>query len=227
MTKGLKVGIVQFPCSNGDYDSFKFFQIHGHCPEFISHKKSKVNSKYDLLVLPGGFAFGDRVYEKATGAYNIDPGVMALQSPVMETIHEYAENDTPILGICNGFQILTEAGLLPGKLERNKDKKFYSNFVKCQVTGQGFFNDRTLIGKVISIPIAHYHGKYEISKEEYKKLKQNKQIFLEYLPSNNPNGSYKNIAGVCNEKGTIFGLMPHPERIPKKRFFISSIENAI
>ena len=122
--KILRVGIVRFPCSNCDFDALKFFQKFGHKPFFIWYKETKL-PKLDLLVLPGGFAFGDRVYKKATGKYVIDPGEQAISSPVMKLVREATYRNIPILGICNGFQILVKAGLLPGKLLQNKSKKFY------------------------------------------------------------------------------------------------------
>ncbi len=121
----LRVGIVRFPCSNCDFDTLKFFKNFGHKPEFIWHTETK-SKPFNLIVLPGGFAFGDRVYKKATGKYSIDPGAQAIKSPVMEIVYQAAKSGRPILGICNGFQILTQAGLLPGKLVQNKQKKFFA-----------------------------------------------------------------------------------------------------
>ncbi len=220
--KSLRVGIVRFPCSNCDFDTLRFFTKFGHRPEFIWHKDTKISS-WDLLVIPGGFAFGDRVYRKATGRYETDPGVQALRSPVMKVVYNFAKQNKPILGICNGFQILVKAGLLPGKLIQNNSHKFFCDFTTCQITGSSFFNDRKLLGKKVKIPVAHGYGKYIVSDREYKKLKTNKQIFLEYKGFN-PNGSSKNIAGVMNKERTIFGLMPHPERTPDGVYFMRAIE---
>ncbi|MBI2044861.1 phosphoribosylformylglycinamidine synthase subunit PurQ [Candidatus Pacearchaeota archaeon] len=227
MAKPLKVGVIRFPGSNCDFDALRFFQIYGHNPEFIWHKESKTNFSHDLIVLPGGFAFGDRFYEEATGSYNIDPAVMALKSPAMEIVRKYAEKGKPILGICNGFQILTEAGILPGKLEKNISGKFHCNLVKCEITGKSFFHDEEIKGKIVSIPVAHGHGRYVIDEKTCKELNSKGQIFLKYLAEDNPNGSCENIAGVCNDKGNIFGLMPHPERIPKEECFIKAIEKYV
>ena len=139
--KSLRVGIVRFPCSNCDFDALKFFQRFGHKSFFIWYKDTKL-PKLDLLVLPGGFAFGDRVYKKATGKYIIDPGEQALSSPVMKLVRQAAEKNIPILGICNGFQILVKAGLLPGKLVQNKSRKFFCDFTKCEVIGPSFFGEK-------------------------------------------------------------------------------------
>ena len=227
MVKPLKVGVVRFPGSNCYEDTLKFFQKHRHVPKEIWHKNSKTDSSCDLLVLPGGFAFGDRIYKKATEEYEIKPGTMALQSPVMEMVRNYAERKKPILGICNGFQILANAGLLPGKLERNTRGEFYCDYVSCRVTGNSFFGNKSLIGKIMKIPVAHGYGKYSVGKRKYGEMTKNEQIFLEYV--DNPNGSCMNIAGVCNEEGNIFGMMPHPERADEKTqvLFIKSIEEYV
>src|ERR1700722_17165697 len=128
--KKLRVGIVRFPGSNCDFDTFNYFKKYGHRPFFIWYTDTKL-PPLDLLVLPGGFAFGDRSYRKATGSYTIDPGKLALKSPVMKAVHSAAKRGTPILGICNGFQILVKAGLLPGMLERNDSRKFFCDYVIC------------------------------------------------------------------------------------------------
>ncbi|MDO8618825.1 MAG: phosphoribosylformylglycinamidine synthase I [Candidatus Daviesbacteria bacterium] len=221
----LKVGIIRFPCSNCDFDALHFFQKFGHSAEFIWYKETKLKD-FDLLVLPGGFAFGDRVYKKATEKFIIDPGTQALTSPVMRVIKEFAQKGTPILGICNGFQILVKSGLLPGKLLQNKSKKFFCDWVVCKVVGKSVFGDKSLLNKFLKLPVAHGYGRYEVSKKKYEELKNNGQIFVEYSDIN-PNGSFKNIAGVSNLSGTIFGLMPHPERSPDGKFFMRAIEKYV
>jgi len=221
----LRVGIIRFPCSNCDFDALHFFQKFGHKPEFIWYKETKLKD-FDLLVLPGGFAFGDRVYKKATAKYVIDPGTQALTSPVMEVVKKAAKNGTPILGICNGFQILVKAGLLPGKLVQNKSKKFFCDWTTCKIVGNSIFGDKSLLNKLLKLPVAHGYGNYQVTKKEFEKLEDNGQIFVQYQGLN-PNGSYKNIAGVSNEKETIFGLMPHPERSPDGKYFISAIEKYV
>lgn len=221
----LKVGIIRFPCSNCDFDALKFFQKFGHKPEFVWYKETKLKD-FDLLVLPGGFAFGDRVYKKATAKYVIDPGTQALTSPIMKKVIEAAKSGIPILGICNGFQILVKAGLLPGKLVQNKSKKFFCDWTTCKVTGKSVFGEKKLLNKLLKLPVAHGYGNYRVSRKEFEALQNNGQIFVEYQGLN-PNGSFKNIAGVSNKTGTIFGLMPHPERSPDGKYFIQSIEKYV
>lgn len=223
--QALKVGIVRFPCSNCDFDALRFFQKFGHQAEFIWYKEIELK-KFDLLVLPGGFAFGDRVYKKATASYEIDPGTQALSSPVMKAVKKAAGKGVPILGICNGFQILVKSGLLPGKLLQNKSKKFFCDWTICKVVGRSVFGDKSLINKLLRLPVAHGYGRYEVSKKDYRELKENGQVFVEYQGLN-PNGSFQNIAGVCNETGTIFGLMPHPERSPDGKYFIKALEKYV
>ena len=223
--KTLKIGIIRFPCSNCDFDALNFFKKFGHQAEFIWYKETKLRN-YDLIVLPGGFAFGDRVYKKATGKYVMDPGTQALSSPVMKIIYQAVKENVPILGICNGFQILVKAGLLSGKLKRNKSKKFFCDWINCEVQGKSFFGDKTLLNKVFKTPVAHGYGRYFVSTKQYQELEKNGQIFLCYKDVN-PNGSIRNIAGVSNKAGTIFGMMPHPERSPDGKYFIEAIERYI
>jgi len=221
----MKVGIVRFPGSNCDFDTLNFFKKFGHSPEFIWHKDTKIKN-WDLLVLPGGFAFGDRVYKKATHSFTIDPGVLALKSPAMKIVFHYAKKGLPILGICNGFQILVKAKLLPGRLKQNSSQHFYCDFTTCKVVGKSFFDSSSMLNKTYLLPVAHGYGRFEITKKDYNKISKAGQVFLEYILPN-PNGSYKNIAGVRNEKGNIYGLMPHPERSPDGKFFIKALEQYV
>lgn len=221
----LSVGIVRFPCSNCDFDALRFFTKYEHHAEFIWYKESP-KPKWDLLVIPGGFAFGDRVYEKATHTYEIDPGKQALTSPVMQTIYKAAEKQIPILGICNGFQILVKADLLPGKLIQNKSKKFFCDLVDCEIIGPSFFGDTTMFKKTYHLPVAHGYGRFTATRKQLQDLEKNNQIFLRYKKSN-PNGSLDNIAGVCNKAKTIFGLMPHPERSEDGVYFMKAIEQYV
>jgi len=223
--KKMKVGIVRFPGSNCDFDTLNFFKKFGHKSKFIWYKDTKLPC-LDLFVLPGGFAFGDRFYKKATAKYIIDPGAMAIKSPVMQIVRLAAKRKLPILGICNGFQILVKAGLLPGKLGRNDSKKFFCDYVRCKIVGNSFFHDKTLQNKIFITPVAHGYGKYTIDKKELQAIKKNGQIFLKYA-NFNPNGSVNNIAGVCNQNGNIFGMMPHPERSPDGRYFMRAIEKYV
>ena len=223
--KKLKVGVIRFPGSNCDFDALNFFIKFGHKAEFVWYKDAKL-PRYDLLVLPGGFAFGDRFYTKATGRYHIDPGALAVRSPVLQAIKRAAHLGVPILGICNGFQILVKAGLLPGKLVQNTSKKFFCDYVRCKIVGTSFFGDRSIFGKTFSIPVAHGYGRYTIPKNQLEKLDQNGQVFLKYSKFN-PNGSVLNIAGVSNERKTIFGMMPHPERSAQGKYFMRAIEKYV
>lgn len=219
--KSLRVAIVRFPASNCDWDTYNYFKNAGHKPYFIWYQEKKLGNP-DLLILPGGFAFGDRVYRKATHEFKIDPGEQAIKSPVMQVIFEAAKKKIPILGICNGFQILVKAGLLPGKLEQNDVKKFVCDWTTCEVEGRSFFEDKSLLKKKLKVPVAHGYGRYSIDKKTLKKLQKNGQIFLKYVGFN-PNGSFQNIAGVSNSDGTIFGMMPHPERSIHKAYFMKAI----
>lgn len=221
----LKVAIIRFPGSNCDFDTLGFFKNAGHNAFFVWYKDKKLPT-CDLIVLPGGFAFGDRSYMKATGEYTVDPGKLALASTVMKAVRAAARKGIPILGICNGFQILVKAGLLPGKLTRNDSKTFFCDYVDCKIVGASFFHDRALFNKTVVIPIAHGYGKYVVSKQEAKTLEHNGQVFLRYKNSN-PNGSVENIAGVCNRGKNIFGMMPHPERSPEAGRFMKSIEKYV
>lgn len=190
----MKIGIIRYPGSNCDIDTKRYFRNSF----YIWHTETKL-PEMDLLVIPGGFAFGDRNYIKATGEYEISPGKMAIQSPVTKIIMEANKRNIPILGICNGFQILVSLGLLPGRLEKNSDFKFHSRYIDCTLIDENI---------KLNLAIANSFGNYQI--DDYSKLEKNNQIFLKY--NNYSNGSYKNIAGVCNEKRTVFGMMPHPER---------------
>lgn len=223
----LEVAIVRYPGSNCDFDTKRFFERGGHNAQFLWHEETKVPDT-DLLVLPGGFAFGDRVYTKATGSFILEPGIKALESPVMEVVHKWAEDGKPILGICNGFQILVHAGILPGQLLRNENNQFFCDDVDCSVEGSSFFEDPTMLGNIYRINVAHGYGRFGVKPADYQRLLDNNQIFLRYHGFN-PNGSYENIAGICNEHGNVYGMMPHPERTtPEVRnIFLQAIESYV
>lgn len=216
---------MRFPGSNCDFDTLNFFKKAKHSAEFVWYREIKL-PQYDLLVLPGGFAFGDRLYTRATEHYRIDPGALAVRSPVLKAIRQAARSGLPILGICNGFQILVKAGLLPGKILRNNSKKFFCDYAACKVVGGSFFRDKSMQEKSFTIPVAHGYGKYVVSKNERGKLERSGQVFLKYTKFN-PNGSVANIAGVSNPQGTIFGMMPHPERSSDARYFMRAIEKYV
>ncbi|MFA5133247.1 MAG: phosphoribosylformylglycinamidine synthase I [Patescibacteria group bacterium] len=224
--KKLRAGIIRFPGSNCDYDALNFFKKYGHESRFIWYKETQMPPEINILVLPGGFAFGDRYYEKATGEYTINPGELAVKSPVMEIVFAAASKKIPILGICNGFQILVKSGLLPGKLARNDSGKFFCDNIACEVLGDSFFKDKEILGKIFNIPVAHGYGKYIASEPEIFSLETRGHIFLKYKGIN-PNGSVKNIAGISNEEGNIFGMMPHPERSPDGKYFIKAMEKYV
>ena len=188
----MRVGIIRYPGSNCDYDTLRYFDNSF----FIWHQETKLPENIDLLVIPGGFAFGDRIYNKATEEYTISPGEMAINSPVTKVILEAAKKKIPILGICNGFQILIHLGLLAGQLVLNKNKKFICKKIKCNIICHTKITDYT------ELYIANSYGRYISNKNE-------NNVFLKY-DSYDEIGS--DIAGIHNNDKTIFGMMPHPER---------------
>lgn len=203
----MKVGIIVYPGTNCELDTKYAYEKLNADVDLIWHKNDKFNAKYDLIILPGGFSYGDYLRS----------GSIAKFSPIVKSIMEYADKGGNILGICNGFQILLEAGLLPGAMKKNRNTHFVSEFHYLKVeNNQNIFLQKFKIGDIINIPIAHGEGNYYIDDEGLKKIQDNKQILLTYCDekgnANNPNGSVANIAGICNKNGNIFGLMPHPER---------------
>jgi phosphoribosylformylglycinamidine synthase I len=196
----MKIAVLQFPGSNCDQDAFQLFASGLGLPtRFIWHKETRLGDA-DLVVIPGGFSYGD--YLRC--------GAIARFSPVMGAVKEFAGKGGVILGICNGFQILCEAGLLPGALIRNSSLEFRCQTSELAVEDAGpAFNTRNL-GRRIRLPIAHGEGNYRIDEAGKEKLEVNRQIILRYL--DNPNGSLGSIAGIRNEEGNIFGMMPHPDR---------------
>lgn len=203
----MKVSILQFPGTNCEYDTQHAFEELGATTEIVWHKSETIPADTKLLVVAGGFSYGDYLRS----------GAIAKFSPVMKAVHAYANNGGKILGICNGFQVLTEAGLLPGALKRNENLHFISKHHNLKVIN----NDNTFLeqlnnGDVVNIPIAHHDGNYFIDADGLKELESNNQILLKYTDKdgaiNNPNGSVESIAGVCDKEKNVFGLMPHPER---------------
>jgi len=199
----MKIAVLQFPGSNCDQDAFHAFADSLGLPtEVVWHKKTTLGDA-DLVVVPGGFSFGD--YLRC--------GAIARFSPVMEAVRNHAANGGRVLGICNGFQILCEAGLLPGALIRNRSLEFRCLTADLLVEEAGAGWNRATIGARIRLPIAHGEGNYRIDAEGLAKLKANQQILFRYCTeAGNPNGSVDNIAGIRNEAGNVFGMMPHPER---------------
>jgi len=205
-----KVGVVVFPGSNCDHDAYYAFKkILGCETRFLWHKDTSLQDS-DLIILPGGFSYGDY----------LRTGAIARFSPIMDTVIEFAQKGGHVLGICNGFQILLEAGLLPGAMLKNKSLQFVCKDVYLSVA-----NDNTVftkdIGsdKVLKIPVAHGDGNYFAEESTLSALEENDQIVFRYTSSEgvvsevyNPNGSVKNIAGIINKQGNVLGMMPHPER---------------
>ena len=203
----MKVSILQFPGTNCEYDTQHAFEQLGASTEIVWHKSESLPENTDLLVVAGGFSYGDYLRS----------GAIAKFSPVMKAVKVYADNGGKVLGICNGFQVLTESGLLPGALKRNDNLHFISKHHHLKVVN----NDNTFLqklsnGNVVNIPIAHHDGNYYIDPDGLKELEANNQILLRYTDASgevqNPNGSVESIAGVCNKEKNVFGLMPHPER---------------
>ena len=203
----MKVTILQFPGTNCEYDTQYAFEKLGATTEILWHKSENVPDDTDLLVVAGGFSYGDYLRS----------GAIAKFSPVMKAVATYANNGGKVLGICNGFQVLTEARLLPGALKRNDGLHFISKHHHLKViNNDNLFLKELECGDVVNIPIAHHDGNYYIDEDGLKDLEANNQILLRYTDSDggteNPNGSVDSIAGVCNKNKNVFGLMPHPER---------------
>lgn len=198
----VKIGITVFPGSNCDRDVYNIFKTKLNCNISYIEDKNKVKN-FDAIIIPGGFTYGDR----------LRAGAIAAHSPLMDKIKEMAENGVPILGICNGFQILVESGLLPGALIHNKNLRFICRWIDVIVTNNETpFTNLYERYQKISIPIAHGEGQYVIDKQTYTEVKNNNQIIMKYDERDNPNGSIGNIAAICNLKGNVMGMMPHPER---------------
>lgn len=192
----MKIGILRFLGTNCDYDIWEYAKALGHDCEWLWYQDNFDPTKYDRLIVPGGFSYGDYLRS----------GALASRTPVMESVKLAAEKDIPILGICNGFQILCEIGLLPGALLRNSQGRFIDKWVELEVVENNKYWswDKTSL----RMPIAHGEGRYFIDEQGLKELEDSGGIWLRY--KDNPNGSVSNIAGVS--QGSVVGLMPHPER---------------
>ena len=206
----MKVAIIVFPGSNCDHDAYySFRKILNVETDFVWHKESNLD-KYDLIVLPGGFSYGD--YLRC--------GAISRFSPVMKSVVANAKKGKLVIGICNGFQILTESALLPGVLIKNENRQFVCKDVKLSVENSNTnFTNLCSVADTITIPIAHGEGNYYCDKDTLDELKSNQQIVFRYSDENgnknsmvNPNGSIDNIAGIINKQGNVLGMMPHPER---------------
>jgi len=198
----MKFAVLVFPGSNCDIDMYHAIKDElGEEVEYVWHSETDL-SGFDGILVPGGFSYGD--YLRC--------GAMANQSNIMAEVKKAADAGKPVLGVCNGFQILTEAGLLPGALLRNKNLKFMCRTIQLKVENNNtLFTNQYEQGQVINIPIAHGEGNYYCDEETLQKLKDNNQIVFTYS-GENPNGSLEDIAGIINERGNVLGMMPHPER---------------
>jgi phosphoribosylformylglycinamidine synthase len=206
----MRFAVIQFPGSNCDQDCVAAINsIEGLEADYVWHKETSLRD-YDAIVLPGGFAYGD--YLRC--------GAIARFSPIMKAVISDARAGKLVLGTCNGFQVLCEAGLLPGALVRNRSLRFVCEMVTLRVEGpDSLFTHNIPNGTLLRMPIAHGEGCYFADPETLHELNQNRQVIMRYadnrgriVPEANPNGSVENIAGICNREGNVFGLMPHPDR---------------
>ena len=206
----MKFAVIVFPGSNCDHDAYHAAKhVSGQDAEFVWHKETSLKGA-DAVILPGGFSHGDY----------LRTGAIARFSPIMAAVADFARRGGPVLGICNGFQVLLEAGLLPGAMLRNRDLKFHCEhiWVRTEQTDTPF-TLRAAPGQVLRIPIAHGEGNYFAEPEVIQALESSGRIVFRYCDASgrvtdaaNPNGSLNNIAGICNESRNVVGLMPHPER---------------
>jgi phosphoribosylformylglycinamidine synthase len=209
----MRFAVVQFPASNCDQDAIHAARILGHDADYVWHKDTSLNGA-DVVIIPGGFSYGDY----------LRTGAIARFSPVMQAVSEFAKNGGIVIGICNGFQILCEAGLLPGALIRNRSLQFRCEHVFLKTANyETPFTCRIPKNKILRIPIAHGEGCYYADPETIQKLKQQNRILFQYCDKDgnlteqaNPNGSLLNIAGICNKTWNVAGMMPHPERACEK-----------
>ncbi len=205
----MKFAVAVYPGSNCDYDTFYVIKdVLNKDVRFIDYRETKIDN-VDCVILPGGFSFGDY----------LRPGTLAAHTPLTQAVVDFAEKGGVVIGICNGFQILTEAHLLPGALLPNVHGKFVCKHQYLKVENTDTIFTKKVKKRVLKIPIAHHDGNYFCDEDTLKTLKENNQIVLRYCDKDgnvtkdaNPNGSVENIAGIVNKKGNVFGLMPHPER---------------
>lgn len=207
----MRAAVVVYPGTNCDQDTLWALNKVGFQTESVWHQETSLPDGIDLVVLPGGFSYGDYLRSAAIAKF----------SPITKDVVKFAKRGGYVLGICNGFQILLETSLLPGAMNKNQNTKFISKFqhLKVQNTGNKFLS-RCKKGDILNIPIAHGEGNYHIQRDGLDELKQHEQILLTYCDAKgneeNPNGSVSAIAGICNKQKNIFGLMPHPERAMEK-----------
>ncbi len=206
----MKCGILVFPGSNCDHDCYHVVKhVFATQAEFVWHRETSL-SGFDFIVVPGGFTYGDY----------LRTGAMAKLSPVMGALGGYIREGRPVIGICNGFQILLEAGFLPGAMRVNRSLKFVCDYVRIRTeTKETPFTCSIDQGMVLKIPVAHYQGNYTASAEVIREMEERGEVVFRYCDekgsvneSSNPNGSAGNIAGICNRERNVLGMMPHPER---------------
>jgi len=208
-----RVGVVMFPGTNCEHDAVLAVQRLGASADIVWHGDTSV-AGYDALVLPGGFAHGDY----------LRPGAIARFSPVMEAVGRFAAEGGPVVGICNGFQVLTEAGLLPGALQKNRGLRFLCTTVSVRVeSSASVLTAGVPVGTELAIPINHFEGNYTCDRETLAVLRDEDRVVLRYV--DNPNGSVDDIAGVCNGARNVVGLMPHPERASDP--LLGSVDGAV
>ena len=203
MSKQKKIGVVRFLGTNCDQDVFDALEsVSGLKPEWLWYENRFNINEFDGVVVPGGFSYGDYLRS----------GALASKMAVMDSVEEFAKAGKPVLGICNGFQVLTERKLLPGALLKNKNLKFIDRWVELKIhnTNNGLWNLSEDVSTTLNVPVAHGDGCYYVSDDQLKTLKENSQIWLTY--NDNPNGSVGDIAGVLNAEKNVAALMPHPER---------------
>ena len=194
-----RVGVLRFPGTNCDRDVWKSLELKNNKPEWLWYQDPFDVEKYDAFLVPGGFSYGDYLRS----------GALAALSPAVQSLKEADKKGKPIFGICNGFQILCEAGLLPGALMSNQSGRFIDQWVELKLENNSQWSPYST-GDIFKMPMAHADGRYFIEEQELQKIQGNGQIWLTY--TDNPNGSVADIAGVMNEKKNVVGMMPHPDR---------------
>lgn len=203
----MSIAILFFPGTNCEQDTKYAVEKLGYNAAIVWHKESALPADTEAVIVPGGFSYGDYLRS----------GAIARFSPIMQEVAKFAKNGGKVLGICNGFQILLEAGLLPGAMKRNENLHFISKFVNLKVvSNDNLFLSLAKKDELLNMPVAHAEGNYTVDEETLKKMYEGGQVLLKYADENgdeiNLNGSAKSIAGICNAEKTVFGLMPHPER---------------